>query len=200
MSALTARRPARYRHPAILVGVVGAGLALALGAGASFGLAAGLFLLLAMPVVFVALQRPHVAALILVAAAPPLSGIKRGLPVPAVRLSEMLIVGIAALILVTADRSRTRPWRAFDWLALGYAVASFGLGFFQLLLRGKFPSPELLGTLLSPSSTCCCTAACWSPCRSRASSAWRCASSSSAASRCRSRPCFRASTCLAFAA
>jgi O-antigen ligase len=141
---------AAYRHPALAMGTVGAGLALVLGVAASFGVAAGLLVLAGVPLVFLALQRPGVAALVLVAAAPVVSGIRRGLPVPSLRLSEILIAGLAVLILLTADRSRTRPWRTFDWLALGYASAHFGLGFVQLLSRGELPSPELLGTLLSP--------------------------------------------------
>jgi hypothetical protein len=103
-----------------------------------------------VPLALLAVMRPDLGALTLVAAAPVLSGLERGLPVPGLRPSELMIGCIAGLILLTADRSAVRPWRSFDWLALGYALATLGLGLFGLFGRGEPLDAGLVGTLIGP--------------------------------------------------
>lgn len=88
--------------------------------GVAVGLGVGLSLLV--------LARPAVGAYLLVALVPITSGMRPGLPIPRLRLSEALIGGVGALILISLDRHEKRPWRLFDWSLLGFAVAWLVLG------------------------------------------------------------------------
>jgi O-antigen/teichoic acid export membrane protein len=118
------------------------------GASAAVGVAAGLgtktaiAALLGMAVFVIVLARPVIGAYTLVAVVPPLSGLRAGLPVPQVRPAEALIGGVGVLLLLTARPGQTPRWRAFDWWALGYAVANAGLGAFDLQAHG---SPITIG-------------------------------------------------------
>jgi hypothetical protein len=111
---------------------------------------AGLGALLAAGYGALVIYRPDVGALTLVGFAPAISGIDRGVPVPGFRFSEVLIAGTSTLILLTMDRRRRVPWRAFDWLALSYVVATISLGSAGLLGRGAGFSVDSLGTLVGP--------------------------------------------------
>ncbi len=112
------------------------------GASATVGIAAGLgtktavAALLGVAVVVIVLVRPVIGAYALVAVVPAVSGLRAGLPVPQLRLSEALIASIGVLLLLLARPGQTPRWRAFDWLAIGYAVANAGLGAVDLLSRG----------------------------------------------------------------
>jgi hypothetical protein len=141
---------AAYRHPGLVIGLVGAGSSLALGVAATFGPLLGLLVLAAVPGVLLVLARPDIGALAMVAAVPVVSGVQRGLPIPGLRLSEILIGGVATLILLTARHDQAQPWRAFDWLALAYACTTFGLGLTQLFSRGEPLTSDTLGTLIGP--------------------------------------------------
>lgn len=120
------------------------------------GVAAGLqpaFGLLAVGAVLagvVVVRRPELGGLALVALVPVLSGLRRGLPVPGLRLSEVLIVGIAVAILVAVRPSPARRWRTFDWLALAYAVATLGVGLVDVVLRRGTLDPLTVGNMLGP--------------------------------------------------
>ena len=57
---------------------------------------------------------------------------------------------VATLILLTARHDQAQPWRIFDWLALLYACATFGLGLTQLFSRGEPLTSDTLGTLIGP--------------------------------------------------
>jgi hypothetical protein len=122
----------------------------AVGVAAGVSPWAGAAALVAAALGAAAIQWPAAAALSLVAIAPAVSGLKRGLPVPGFRLSELLIAGGATLILVAADRRRTVRWRAFDWLALAYVIATAVLGSADLIGRGEGFSADSLGTLAGP--------------------------------------------------
>jgi hypothetical protein len=139
-----------YRRPGLVIGTVGLGSALILGAASAFGPLVGLLVLAAVPVALLVLARPDLGAYMLVAAVPVVSGVQRGLPIPGLRLSEIFIGGLSTIILVTARNDQARPWRAFDWLALGYASATFGLGLTQLFSRGEALTSDTLGTLIGP--------------------------------------------------
>lgn len=118
------------------------------GASAAVGVAAGLgtktavAALLGMAILVIVLARPVIGAYMLVAVVPPVSGLRAGLPVPQLRPAEALIGGVGVLLLLIARPGQTPRWRAFDWWALGYAVANAGLGAFDLLARG---SPITIG-------------------------------------------------------
>jgi hypothetical protein len=83
-----------------------------------------------------------------VSVVPAVSGFARGLVVPGLRLSELIIGGVSALILLTV-RGRGR-WGAFDWLALAYVVATAGLGTLGLVRRGAPFDLDNVGALLGP--------------------------------------------------
>lgn len=142
-------RPAP-RHPKLTVGVLAAGGTLVVGAGTGLGPVDGVVALIAVVLGLVVLERPAVGALTLAAVTPAVAGLRRGLPVPGLRLSEILIVGLATLVIVSADRTRQRPWRLFDWLALGYAALTLGLAGGDLLVSGRPSGNETLGTLVGP--------------------------------------------------
>ena len=92
------------------------------GASAAVGVAAGLgtktavAALFGVAVVVIVLARPVIGAYTLVAVVPPVSGLRAGLPVPQLRLSEVLIASVGVLLLVIARPGQTPRWRAFDWL------------------------------------------------------------------------------------
>ena len=96
------------------------------------------------------LRSPVLAGLALVGLVPVTSGIKRGLPVPGFRLSEILIVGLGVLIFLTADRHRRAPWRGFDWIALAYVFGTAALGVLNTHLRSDALGADELGTLFGP--------------------------------------------------
>ncbi|MGH2859562.1 MAG: hypothetical protein ACRDMJ_18975, partial [Solirubrobacteraceae bacterium] len=76
------------------------------------------------------------------------SGLARGVPIPGVRFSEVLIGGVG-IVLLTCARRFVR-WSAVDWLALAYAVATFVIGGFDVLARGQALHFSELQTLLGP--------------------------------------------------
>jgi hypothetical protein len=97
------------------------------------------------------LVRPAYGALALAAGVPAVSGMRRGLPVPGLRPSEVLIVLVAtAVLLALATRTDHVYWTAFDWLALLYVLGSFGLGTFDLIRRGDPFTLSAIGDLLGP--------------------------------------------------
>jgi O-Antigen ligase len=143
------------RNPTLLA--AGAGGLSAIAAGAilaqpepeqGFVLAVGLVGTIALGLL--ALRRPAVGALVLVAVVPITSGIQRGVPVPGFRLSELLIAGLAGLILVSVKSSERVPWHAFDWLALLYAITTALFGAYDLAGRGAEFSNDNIGKLFGP--------------------------------------------------
>jgi O-antigen/teichoic acid export membrane protein len=126
------------------------------GASAAVGIATGLgtktavAALFGVTVVVIVLARPLIGAYTLVAVVPPVSGLRAGLPVPQVRLSEVLIASVGVLLLLVARPGQTPRWRAFDWLGLGYAVANAVLGGFDLMSRGSHISIAEADKLLGP--------------------------------------------------
>jgi hypothetical protein len=128
--------------------VYGLGALLLIAAGAAFGPLAGVAAVAAVAAGIVIMSRPVLGAYILVACVPALSGLKRGLPVPGFRLTELLIVGIAAVVLITARH--TPRWGAFDWLAFGYVVANAFLVWVNVVRHGDTFTADIWGTLIGP--------------------------------------------------
>jgi hypothetical protein len=141
---------ATLRWPVPSIVAVGLGGALVVGAGAAFHPLAGFAALLAVAGGLMALARPDVGALTLVALVPIASGLQRGVPVPGLRVSEVLIVGIAAIVLLAADRRDVPAWRTFDWLAFLYVVGTAAVGAYGLASRGGEFNAENVGTLVGP--------------------------------------------------
>ena len=141
---------APYRHPAAAIGLCALGGVLLLGVGAGLGPAEAVGALAVVLFGMLVVARPSVGALTLVALTPVVSGFKRGLPVPGLKLSEILIVYAGAIILLEADRDRQRRWRAFDWLALAYVVVTAGLAAFDVLDRHLLVGNDTARAALSP--------------------------------------------------
>lgn len=110
------------------------------------------FAFLATIAIFLAVMaRPAYGALVLAAGVPAVSGVRRGLPLPGLRPSEVVIALVTtAVLLALATRTDRVYWTSFDWLALLYVVGTFGLGCFDLIRRGDGFSFSALGDLLGP--------------------------------------------------
>jgi O-antigen ligase/polysaccharide polymerase Wzy-like membrane protein len=129
---------------------VGGVAAAAAGAASVIGVAAGIGIAMALIVALVTVRRPYVGAYILAALAPAVSGLRRGLPVPGFRLSEVLIGGIGLLIIATAARSPRLRWRLFDYAALAYAITTVVFGVFNVSFQGHGSLFGSLGTIVGP--------------------------------------------------
>jgi O-antigen ligase len=70
--------------------------------------------------------------------------------VPGLRVSELIVAGLAALLLATVETRRVRPWTLFDWTALAYCAATLVLGGAALLDRGVPVTLEAASTLVGP--------------------------------------------------
>jgi hypothetical protein len=128
----------------------GVGACVLVGAAAGLGPKTGAAAVLAVGLALVVLRRPAIGAFMLVLVVPAASGLRRGLPVPGFRLSELLIAAVAGLILLTARPGQTPRWRTFDWLALGYVVATAVFGFVDLKSRGEAGAATDFNKLLGP--------------------------------------------------
>jgi hypothetical protein len=119
---------------------VGTGLEAKLGAAVLVALVAGLTVLL----------RPAVAVLTVVVVTPVICALKRGLIVPGLRPSEILIAGVAAPVLLFAGSRVPVRWRLLDGMALAYVIATFVLGAGDMLARRAAFTAELSGQLIGP--------------------------------------------------
>jgi hypothetical protein len=139
-----------YRHPRVAIALFGIGGSLLVGAGAGLGPAEGVAALAAAVFGMLVVRRPAIGALTLVALTPVLSGFKRGMPVPGLKLSEILIVYVGGLILVSADRRHQDRWGPFDLLALVYAAATLTLAAADVLDRHLLIGNDTARAALSP--------------------------------------------------
>ena len=139
------RAPEPQRASVVAFGLVAI---LVIATGAALGPPAGVAAVAAVGFGIIVLRRPVVGAYVLAACVAPMSGLHRGLPVPGFRLTELLIVGVATIVLVTA---RTTPrWSTFDWLAFGYVIANGMLVWVNVVrTEGSF-SGDTFGTLIGP--------------------------------------------------
>jgi hypothetical protein len=119
---------------------VGTGLKARLGAMALVAVVAGLAILL----------RPAAVVLTVVAVAPVVCGLRRGLILPGLRPSEVLIAGVAVPVLLFAGSHISPRWRLLDALALAYLLATLVLGAGNMLARGVPFTGELNGQLIGP--------------------------------------------------
>lgn len=119
---------------------LGTGLEARLGVATLAALIAGLTVLL----------RPTTAVLGVVAVAPVICALKRGLFVPGLRPAEVLITGVALPVLLLAGSRVSVRWRLLDAMALLYVVATFVLGAGDMLARGSAFTAELNGQLIGP--------------------------------------------------
>ncbi len=111
---------------------------------------AGLACVVAIAAMLALVEHPERAAYLLVAAVPACAGLKRGFPIPGLRLSELLIVGLSALIILTIPRGAAKRWGTIERLLLLYAVLGVVLAAVDLLRRHASLDSTELGTMLGP--------------------------------------------------
>lgn len=93
---------------------------------------------------------PVRVSLLLVALVPITSGLKRGFPVPGLRMSELLIVAGAATVLALPIQRRPR-WSGLEWAVLTFIAAGVVLPLFDLVvLQRVTPSVANLQVLAGP--------------------------------------------------
>jgi len=141
---------AGFRRPALTAALCALGGGAVAGAGVAEGPVGALAALAIALCGLLVLQRPLVGAYLLVALVPIVSGLRRDLPVPGLRVSELIVAGLATLLLVTVETRRLRPWTLFDWTALAYCAATLALGGTALLARGVPFTLEAISTLVGP--------------------------------------------------
>jgi hypothetical protein len=122
----------------------------AVGGAAAVAPAAGVLCVVAVALALVLVQRPRTAVYLMVMVAPACAGLRRGLVVPGLRVSEVGIACLAGLVLVFAPRARTPAWSRVELVLLGYAGATCVLGGLDLALRHAPLTGSELGTLLGP--------------------------------------------------
>ena len=142
--------PLDLGHPALTAILIALGAGAAIGADLALGPLPATGAIGATLCGLLVLRHPLAGAYLLVAVVPISSGLRRDLPVPGLRISELVIVGLASLLLVSLETRRTRPWTVVDWCALAYCVATLGLGAAALLGRGAPLTLEHLSTLVGP--------------------------------------------------
>ena len=110
----------------------------------------GAFAVVALGAVAVTSARPVHLALLLAIAAPTLNGLARGMPIPGLRFTELLIVGIGVLVLLCGSPHAAVPWRAFDWAAMIYVTATVVIGSYNVMENGGLFTSDVVGSLFSP--------------------------------------------------
>lgn len=95
--------------------------------GAAFGPLTGVLALAAVAYGLSMVRSPLFAVLVLVAVVPVTSGLARGMPVPGLKIAEVLVAAVAVLVLVLGQRTLAARWGAVDWAALAYVVVNAAL-------------------------------------------------------------------------
>jgi len=96
-------------------------------------------------------QRPILLALIAVIVVPVSSGLRRGLPLPGLRLSEVLTVFSAVVVLGLAARVIPGPrWRLWDVAALAYCGGALAFGLLDAALQQVPITSNDLQTMVGP--------------------------------------------------
>lgn len=96
-------------------------------------------------------QRPLLLAVLVVALVPITSGLKRGLGVPGLKVSEVLVVFGALVILGFAGKVLPGPrWRAWDWAALVYCFGTAAFGVLNSALQQTIMTGDDINTMLGP--------------------------------------------------
>lgn len=131
-------------------------VALALGGGGAVGVTVaikakyGVMVVVAIALGLVVLRRLEVGALALVSLVPILSGVRRGWPLPSLRLSEILTAAVAAAVFTLIRKSRVLPWTRVEWLMASFCVGGIALGLFDAHRLGQHMTIQQYGTLVGP--------------------------------------------------
>lgn len=96
-------------------------------------------------------QRPVLLALVVVALVPITSGLRRGLGIPGLKVSEVLVVFGALVVLGFAAKALPGPrWRAWDWAALAYCLGTATFGVLNSALQQTIITSDDINTMLGP--------------------------------------------------
>ena len=96
-------------------------------------------------------QRPLLLALVVVALVPITSGLRRGLGIPGLKVSEVLVVFGALVVLGFAAKALPGPrWRAWDWAALAYCLGTAAFGVLNSALQQTIITSDDINTMLGP--------------------------------------------------
>jgi O-antigen ligase len=112
---------------------------------------AGLGLLVCLGLLAV-LSRPELVAPAIALTVPLLSGLRRGLPVPGLKLSEVAIIIFAGAAVAASPKVLSRRWTAVDAAVIAYAATSLVFGIGHAMTDGGsnvqvFLTPTLLAVL-----------------------------------------------------
>lgn len=148
-AAFARRTPTPIGVPWVVVGTIGAAALAGLLAAFTtpwLALVAGLVIapLLAVTV------RPEAAVLIVSAIVPAASGIRRGLPVPGLRISEVLAIALLGTVVVAAWDGWRPRWSVLDWATLAYTVATVVFVSLGSAVSTSAPDPGTIPSLLLP--------------------------------------------------
>lgn len=129
----------------VLVAAAGAGYLVDQHPAAAIGfvVACGLFLGF--------LPRPAATGVALAALVPITSGLRRGLPVPGLRLSEaLIIVGAVIVLLRVPPTHAARKWTSLDWAVAAYSLCGPAIEVGDVLASGRTLSSDSLQTIAGP--------------------------------------------------
>lgn len=111
----------------------------------------GLGVIVAVALGLALAQRPLLLALVVVTLVPITSGLRRGLGIPGLKISEVLVVFGALVVLGFAARALPGPrWRAWDWAALVYCLGTAFFGILNSALQQSLITGDDVNTMLGP--------------------------------------------------
>ncbi len=97
------------------------------------------------------LPRPAATGVALAALVPITSGLRRGFPVPGLRVSEALIVVGAVIVLLRVPAGRARPkWTALDWSVAAFTLGGPAIELLDVVTSGRALSGSSLQTVAGP--------------------------------------------------
>lgn len=108
----------------------------------------GVGLVVGVAVAFAVALNDLVGLVLLASLAAATSGLAKGIPVPGIRFSQLLIGGVGVILLASARRYVR--WNAFDWLALLYALGTLVLGGIDMLTLVQPFNQGTINLLLGP--------------------------------------------------
>jgi hypothetical protein len=147
VSYISRRQP---RSPEALPWIAGSALAAGgFGALVAYSPVIGATLLAIVAVSYFVLRNPAAGVFLLAGFTPIISALRRGLIVPGLRPSEVLVVWLAPLVILGARRPIPR-WGALEGLGLLYAATTCGLGVLDVWARGGQFTQDNIGQLIGP--------------------------------------------------
>ncbi len=132
----------------VVLAAIGGGLAV--GVATAYKPKIGIALVIGIAGALVVLRRLEIGGLLLVSVAPDLSGLRRGFPIPSLRLTEALTAGVATLVFLFLRRSRAVPWTRVEWLAVAFSLGGFAIGLYDAHRLGAHLGFQDYGTLIGP--------------------------------------------------